>query len=72
MHSGLEEGLERFHNSHTLAGIVQGGIFLRKMPLDSSAFGVDRLWNRCSGVIGVTSGEVRPGLGFRSADDPGL
>jgi hypothetical protein len=30
--------LERFHNSHTLAGVVQGGIFLRKMPLESSDF----------------------------------
>ena len=41
-------GLERFHNSHALSGIEQGGIFLRKMPLDSGGFGVQQLWNRCS------------------------
>src|SRR5271157_3874949 len=40
--------LERFHNLRALSGIVQGGIFLRKMPLDGGGFGVQQLWNRCS------------------------
>ncbi len=31
---------------HLPAGIVQGGIFLRKMPLESSGSGVQQLWNR--------------------------
>ena len=44
----LEGGLERFHNSHAHAGSVQGGIFLRKMPLDGGGFGVQQLLNRCS------------------------
>ena len=38
--------LERFHNSRALSGIVRGGIFLRKMPLDGSGFRVQQLWNR--------------------------
>src|SRR5271157_4052218 len=38
--------LERFHNSRSISSMVQGGIFLRKMPLDGSGFGVQQLWNR--------------------------
>jgi hypothetical protein len=34
---------ERFHNSRALSGIVQGGIFLRKMPLESSGFEIQQL-----------------------------
>jgi hypothetical protein len=45
--------LKRFHNSRALSGIVQGGIFLRKMPLEGSDFGVQQLWNRCSGVASL-------------------
>jgi hypothetical protein len=39
---------ERFHNSHALSGIEQGGIFLREMPLYGGEFGVQQLWNRCN------------------------
>jgi hypothetical protein len=39
---------ERFHNSRALSDIVQCGIFLRKMPLERSGFGVQQLWNRYS------------------------
>ncbi len=38
--------LERFHNSRGLSCVVQGGIFLWRMPLESSDFGVKQLWNR--------------------------
>ena len=41
--------LERFHNSRTLSDAVQGGIFLRKMPHESSGFEVRQLWNRRRG-----------------------
>src|SRR5208337_630682 len=43
--------LDRFQNSRALAGIVQGGIFLRKMPLESIAFGVQLFWNRYSPAL---------------------
>jgi len=43
--------LKRFHNSRALSDTVQGGIFLRKMPLESFGFGVQQLWNRCSPTI---------------------
>jgi hypothetical protein len=43
--------IERFHNSCALANFLQGGIFLRKMPLGSSGFGVQQLWNRCTATI---------------------
>jgi hypothetical protein len=39
--------LEWFHNSRAFSGILPGGIFLRKMPLEGSRFGVQRLWNHC-------------------------
>ena len=39
--------LERFHISRALSGILRGGIFSRKMPLESGGgFGVQQLWNR--------------------------
>ncbi len=38
--------LERFHNLRAPILIVQGAIFLRKMPLESSGFGIQQLWNR--------------------------
>ena len=37
---------ERFHNSRAFSCIVQGGIFLRKMPLEVRGFKVQQLWNR--------------------------
>jgi hypothetical protein len=40
--------LERFSNSCALAGIAQGGFFLRKTPLKGSGFGVQQLENRCN------------------------
>ncbi|MGB6687295.1 MAG: hypothetical protein WBE76_05585, partial [Terracidiphilus sp.] len=40
--------LERFHNSRVLFGVVKGGFFLRKKPLEGSGFGIQQLWNRCS------------------------
>ncbi len=36
------------HNLLALTFILQGGIFLRKMPLVSNRFGIQQLWNRCS------------------------
>jgi hypothetical protein len=49
--------IERFHNSRALSGIVQGGIFLRKMPLDGSGFGVQQLWIRCRPVRRIGAGK---------------
>jgi hypothetical protein len=53
----LRRRFERFHNSRGLSFIVQGGIFLRKTPLEDCGFGVQQLWTRWSGssVTSVTA-----------------
>src|ERR1022692_2393537 len=55
--------LERFHNSRALSGIVRGGIFLRKMPLDVSGFRVQQLWNR-SNAKSAMGPSYNPGLAW--------
>ena len=40
--------LERFQNSFAPFNAAEGGIFLRKMPLDSSGFGMHQFCNRSS------------------------
>jgi hypothetical protein len=40
--------LERFHNSRALTGIMQGGPFSMKGPLNGSGSGVQQLWSRYS------------------------
>jgi hypothetical protein len=39
---------ERFSNSYTLTGLVKGGLFSRKRPLEGNGFGVQQLENRYS------------------------
>ena len=41
-------GFERFSNSLTLTGRVEGGFFLRKKPLSVRGLGAHQLENRCS------------------------
>ena len=40
--------LERFQSIRSHIGIMEGGIFLRKMPLNVHGSWVLQLWNRCS------------------------
>jgi hypothetical protein len=44
----LPEGLERFRFTYRHLKIVQGGIFLRKMPLGIEVSVRSRIENRCS------------------------
>jgi hypothetical protein len=36
----------RFHNRYAFAGVLRGGLFLRRMLLERSFFDVQQLWNR--------------------------
>jgi Flp pilus assembly protein TadG len=43
----LTEGLKRLHNERAFSGVVQGGIFLRKMPLECAPSG----YSKCGTAI---------------------
>jgi hypothetical protein len=49
--------LVRFHNSRALSGFMQRVIFLRKMTLEDSDFGVQQLWSRGSGRVDKKEGK---------------